>query len=154
MGTCEALVEDALELGVLDLDQRQRVVDALADVGLLGGGTQRFPACGPGHPEDIDLAVVVAVFQLRLDDISQQGRRAAGQEVLVGRIGEAFRQLVAFGTEGVGDVLDEDEAEHQVLVLGGVHVGAQLVGGGPERLLDVFEHGYVCGVATRSALKG
>jgi glutathione S-transferase len=29
-----------------------------------------------------------------------------------------------------------------VLVFGGVHVGAQLVGGGPEGFLDVVEHGF------------
>ena len=37
--------------------------------------------------------------------------------------------------EGVGDVLEEDEAEHDVLVLGGVHVGAQRVGGLPQLAL-------------------
>ena len=37
LGTGIAFVQDALELGVLALDQRQRLVDALADVGLLGG---------------------------------------------------------------------------------------------------------------------
>jgi hypothetical protein len=62
--------------------------------------------------------------------------------VFIGRIGKPAGQLGALGTEGVGDVLDEDEAKHEVLVLGGVHVGAQLVGGGPERLLDVFDHGF------------
>ena len=44
------------------------------------------------------------------------------------------------GGKGVGDVLDEDEAQHKVLVFGSVHVGAQLVGCGPERLLDVVDH--------------
>ena len=43
--------------GVLQLDQRQRVVDALADVGLLGRGAQGFPARGFRHPEDVDLAL-------------------------------------------------------------------------------------------------
>ena len=138
LGPREALVQDALELGVLGLDQRQGIVDALADVGLLGGGTQRLPARRLGHPEDIDLAVVVAVFQFA----GQQRGGAVGQKVFVGRIGEAGGQLGALGLEGVGDVLDEDEAEHEVLVLGGVHVGAQLVGGGPERFFDVVEHGH------------
>jgi len=35
LGAGKALVQDALELGVLGLDDRQRFVDALADVGLL-----------------------------------------------------------------------------------------------------------------------
>ena len=34
--------------------------------------------------------------------------------------------------EGVGDVLEEDEAEDDVLVFGRVHVVAQLVSGEPE----------------------
>ncbi len=34
--------------------------------------------------------------------------------------------------EGVGDVLEEDEAEDDVLVLRSVHVAAELVGGEPE----------------------
>ena len=38
--------------------------------------------------------------------------------------------------EGVGDVFEEDQAEDDVLVLGGVHVAAQLVGGLPELLLE------------------
>ena len=117
-------------------------LDSFADVGLLGGRAQRFPACGLGHPEDVGLAEVVAVLQLRFDNrgdnIGQQLGRAARHKVVVGRVGKAARQLNALGTEGVGDLLDEDQAEHQVLVLGGVHVGAQLVGGGPQCLLDVF----------------
>jgi len=34
--------------------------------------------------------------------------------------------------EGVGDVLEEDQAEHDVLVLGGIHATAQRVGHLPE----------------------
>jgi hypothetical protein len=34
--------------------------------------------------------------------------------------------------EGVGDVLEEDQAEHDMLVLGGVHAAAQRVGHLPE----------------------
>ena len=45
-------------------------------------------------------------------------------------------QLGVFVLEGVGDVLEEDEAEHDVLVLGGVHVVAQRVGGGPQLRLE------------------
>ena len=58
-----AFVEDAFELGVFGFDQRQRIVDAFADVGLLGLGAQGFPAGGFGHPEDVDFLVIVAVFQ-------------------------------------------------------------------------------------------
>ena len=42
--------------------------------------------------------------------------------------------------EGVGDVLEEDEAEDHVLVLSSVHVAAHLVGGQPELLPPSCEH--------------
>ena len=38
--------------------------------------------------------------------------------------------------EGVRDVLQEDQPQDDVLVLGGVHVGAQLVRCGPEFFLE------------------
>jgi hypothetical protein len=38
--------------------------------------------------------------------------------------------------EGVGDVLEEDEAEGDVLVFRRVHVGAELIGGKPELGLE------------------
>ena len=47
------------------------------------------------------------------------------------------------GLEGVRDVLEEDQPEDDVLVLGGVHVVAQRVGRGPELGLEA----EVCGVS-------
>ncbi len=41
-------------------------------------------------------------------------------------------QLVAAGLEAVGDVLEEEQAEDDVLVLGGVDLAAEGVGGLPE----------------------
>lgn len=38
--------------------------------------------------------------------------------------------------EGVGDVLEKEQAEDDVFVLGGVHVGPQQVGGVPQPLLE------------------
>jgi hypothetical protein len=38
-------------------------------------------------------------------------------------------ELRVLGFEGVRDVLEKDEPEHDVLVLGGVHVVAKCVGG-------------------------
>jgi hypothetical protein len=52
----------------------------------------------------------------------------------VGRVAQAQLQLGLAGHKGVRDVFDEDEAQHQVLVFGSVHVGAQLVGRCPEGL--------------------
>jgi hypothetical protein len=62
------------------------------------------------------------------------------QEVIVAGIGKLAREFSAAGLEGVGNVFDEDEAKDNVLVFGSVHIGAQLVGGGPECFLDVFDH--------------
>ncbi len=79
----------------------------------------------------------------------------ASAAVLVGILGiGALRALglelgVAF-LEGVGDVLEEDQAEDDVLVLGGVHVVAQRVGGGPELRLEA-DGGAVVGVARGTA---
>ena len=41
-------------------------------------------------------------------------------------------ELVAAGLEGVGDVLQEEQAEDDVLVLGGIDLAAKRVGGLPE----------------------
>ncbi len=58
--------------------------------------------------------------------------------------GFGLQLLVAFG-EGVGDVLEEDEAEDHVLVLGGVHVAAEAVGHGPELAFEVEGCSAGCG---------
>jgi len=103
---------------------------------LLGSSAQGFPAGGFRHPEDIDLPVIVAVFQF-----SRQ-RLGVGvmQEVVVGLVGKAPLKFCASGGEGIGNVLDEDEAKDKMLVFGCIHVGAQLVGGRPQGFLDVVDH--------------
>ena len=65
------------------------------------------------HPEDVRGAVFVGVFG-------------------VGALRTPFAgvELGVLLLEGVGDVLEEDQAEDDVLVLGRVHVVAQRVGGG------------------------
>ena len=122
--------------GVLDLDGGQGVVDALADVGLLGRSAQGLPAGALGHPEHVDLAVVVAVFEFARD------QRGVVEMIVVRRIGKAPGEFGAAGGEGVGDVFEKDQAEHEVLVFGRVHVGAQFVGRGPQGFLDVVEHAW------------
>jgi hypothetical protein len=42
--------------------------------------------------------------------------------------------------KGVGNVFQKDEAEDDVLVLGGIHAGPKLIGCGPESLLEVLVH--------------
>jgi hypothetical protein len=127
LGSGVALVEDALEPWVLLLDQGQRIVNSLADIGLLCMGAQPLPTGPFRYPEGVHLTVVVAIFQL----LGQQLIVTVVEEVLVALIGKAAGQLGATGGEGVGDVLEEDKAQHDVLVLGGVHVGTQLVCGSP-----------------------
>ena len=65
------------------------------------------------------------------------------QVVVIGLVGKPPRKFLTTCREGVGDVLEEDEAEDDVLVLGGIHVGAELVGGGPEGFLDGVDHFFI-----------
>ena len=54
------------------------------------------------------------------------------------------------------DVFDADEADHQVLVFGCVHVGSSFVGGGSDCFFDVVEHviaSSLCVFFTRSILR-
>jgi hypothetical protein len=60
-----------------------------------------------------------------------------GATILVRVLGVGALRLLRFELgvlflEGVGDVLEEDEAEDHVLVLGGVHAAAERVGHLPE----------------------
>jgi hypothetical protein len=41
----------------------------------------------------------------------------------------------------MGNVLQEDKAERNVFVFGGIHIAAQFVGGGPWHVLDPFYGG-------------
>jgi hypothetical protein len=54
---------------------------------------------------------------------------------------KAVKQLI--GTRMIGDVLQEDEPENDVFILGGVKIVAEFVGGGPQRCLET----EVCAVA-------
>ena len=137
LGAGVALVQNALEARVLDLDQGQGVVNQLADFGAAGAGAQGFPARCFGHPEHVGAGVVVAVFQLG-GNVLFGGIAVV---VLVLRVTQARLDFGLAGGEGVGDVFEEDQAKHQMLVFGSVHVGAQLVGGGPEGFLGGIEHG-------------
>ena len=67
------------------------------------------------HPKNIGGEVFVFVFRVRTVEL-----------------GLAFDQFGVLFIERIRDVLEEDEAEDDVLVFGRVHVVAQLVGGEPE----------------------
>ena len=93
------------------LDREHGVVDQLADGRLLCIGLKVRPAGVLRDPEDVFGEVFVGVFcGVRI--IGEQGR--------------------AFGLESVGDVLQEDQAESNVLVVGWLQVAAELVGGKEE----------------------
>ena len=111
------LGQHALERRVVALDRDHRVVDQRADGRLRGVGLQVRPARLLRHPEDVRGAVLVRVFG-------------------VGALRLLRFELGVLRLEGVGDVLEEDQAEDDVLVLGRVHVVAQRVGGGPELGLE------------------
>ena len=145
LGAAETLVQDALQARVVGLDGVQRHVDAGANVELLGVGADRLPACRPRHPEAVDHRVVVALLGGIRPVIGVR------QIEVVGFVGERKRQLVAALVEGVADVLQEDQAEHDVLVLGRIHRRAQLVGRRPEGFLEVLVHSVTGESARRRA---
>ena len=112
-GAGEVLRQHTLERGVVALDRGHRIVDQRADGRLRRARLQVLPARLLRHPEDAGGAILVRIFRI-------------GALRLLG-----FK-LGVLGLEGVGDVLEEDQAEDDVLVLRRVHVVAQRVGGGPE----------------------
>ena len=114
-GASEVLRQDALEGGVLALDGVHGIVDRAADRRLWGVRLEVGPAGLARDPEDAGGLVLVGVLG-------------------VGAFGSGGRggQLGVLGIERVADVLEEDEPEHDVLVLGGVHVVTQGIGGLPE----------------------
>ena len=109
------LGQHALEAGIVRLDGGHRVVDQLADGRLLGVGLQMRPARLLGHPEHVLGQIFVRVF---------------------GGGGVFGQQRGALRLEGVRDVLEEDQAERDVLVVGRLQVLAQLVGGEKQLRLE------------------
>ena len=127
-GAGVVLRQHALEAWVVALDRHHGVVHELADRRLLGIGLQVAPAGLGRNPEHVLGLVFVGVFRVG---------------ALV--VAHACQQLGAVLFEAVGDVLEEDQAKHHVLVLGRVHVVAQLVGREPELGLEAQVGGAVAG---------
>ena len=112
-GAGVVLGQHALERRVVALDAGHGVVDELADGRLAGLRLQVRPARLGRHPEDALGAVLVGILG-------------------VGALRLLGDELGVMLLEGVGDVLEEDQPEDDVLVLGGVHAAAQRVGHPPE----------------------
>ena len=102
--------QHVLERRVLTLDGGHRLIDGQADGGLPRLRPQIRPASFGRRPEDGD--VLVATLGGVLAPLGENGRVAL--------------------FEGVGDVLQEEEAEDDVLVFGGVHRSAQRIGHRPQ----------------------
>ena len=119
-----------LEHRVVPLDADHSVVDGLADGGLAGLGLELRPASLGRRPEDVLGPVLVRVL---------------GVSALVA----CGVQLGVNLFEGVGDVLEEDQAQDDVLVLGGVHAAAQGVRHPPQ--LGLVAGGGAVATVVRSA---
>jgi hypothetical protein len=98
--------------------------------GALGVVLDVPPARVGRHPKDVLGQVLVAVLHHLVAHA-----RVAHVIVVLGVCRPQAELLVALG-ERVRDVLEKHQPEDDVLVLGGVHVAAHLVGGGPQRFLE------------------
>jgi hypothetical protein len=104
----------------------QPAVDAVDEGSNVGAGglvLQVGPAGLGRHPEDALGGVFIPRFEQAFDLLG-----------LHPGFGQLGLQLVAAGLEAVGDVLEEEQAEDHVLVLGGIHLPAERIGGFPERV--------------------
>ena len=108
------LGQHALERRVVALDGDHRVVDDLADRRAAWRCALRFDQRASGGTQKMLTA--------------RYSSGSSGSAPLF----SLGLELGVLLLEGVGDVLEEDQAEHDVLVLGRVHVGAERVGGPPE----------------------
>src|SRR5262249_48917326 len=95
------------------LDTRHRVVDQLADGALARLRFEVLPTRLGRHPEDSLSPVFVGILG-------------------VGALGLLGNEPAVLLLERVGDVLEEDEAEYDMLVLGRVHGATEGVGHLPE----------------------
>ena len=123
-GTCVVLGKHVLERRVVPLDGGHRVVHGPAYGGLLRLRLQPGPTGLRRHPEDALGAVLVRVFGVRAVD-------------------DLLLQLGVGLLEGIGDVLQEDQTENDMLVLGGVHAAPQGVGHQP--ILGLVARGRAVG---------
>ena len=124
-GAGVVLGEDAFEAGVIAFDGEHGVIEEFADAGLVGAGLELEPTGFARDPEDVFGLVFVGVFG-----------------VGAGVVALASFEAGAHFFEGVGDVFEEDEAEDDVFVFGGVHVIAEFIGGEPEFGFEADDGGF------------
>src|SRR5581483_991826 len=113
-GTGVVLREDALEGRVVALDRRHGIVNELTNRRLRRHRLEVLPARLGRHPEDANRAVLVRIFR-------------------IGALRLLRQELFMLCLERVGDVLEKDQAEDDMLVLGCIHVVAERISRGPER---------------------
>ena len=129
LGAREAFVEQTFKLGVSDLDGFERLVNQNAKVGLTRGGLEQVETGFKRHPENAFGGVIVALFEFGLA-FALVFEKPFG----VG-IGEIENELLAASLEGIGNVFDENEAENEMFIFGGVEIDAEFIGGLPENAL-------------------
>ena len=105
------LWQDIFQYRVIPLDGDHAVIQEFPDLGLFGLALQERPARFLRHPEHILRQVFVPVF---------------GVGVFF------FEQLSVDFFERIGNIFQEDQPQHHVLVLRRIHVAAQLVRCRPE----------------------
>ena len=118
-GAAVVLGQHVLEHGIVPLDGGHGVVDGPPYGRLARLRLQLRPSRLGRHPEDALGAVLVGVFGVR-------ALIALSLQLGVGLL------------EGVGDVLEEDQAEDDVLVLSGVHAAPKRVGHAPQLGLEAL----------------
>ena len=107
--------QDAFERGVVALDGDHGAIEQLADGRVFGAALQVRPSGFGRHPEDVVGGVFVAVFGVGAFFLLQRGVPLL---------------------ECVGDVFQENQAQDNVFVFGGVEVAAEFVSGSPKRRLE------------------
>jgi hypothetical protein len=107
--------QDTLEPRIVAFDGEHGVIQELADGGLLGAPLEVSPSSLFRDPEDVFGEIFVLIFRVRARVVA-----LAGSQLRVNLL------------ERIGDIFQENQAEDDVLVFGGVHVVAKLVGRLPE----------------------
>jgi len=142
-GVADAVVadalEDAFEFGVVFFDGVKGVVDEFGDAAVFAapgefgaefegdGGGDFVPARLARYPEGDVFGVVVTLFEFGGDSggvIGGVGIVGRVEVVVARGVAQLLFDLLALRVEGVGDVFEEDEAEDDVFVVGGVQLGA------------------------------